>query len=785
MRGLSRSEVAERVALGRTNATRRTTSRPLAHILRDNVFTLFNGVLTACFLAVLVLGDLRDGFFYGIVVANVAIGVVQEVRAKRALDRLALLAAPVARVRRDGTTVTLSPDDVVLDDVVLLAPGDQVVADAVVLEQTELTLDESMLTGESEPVQRQEGEPVLSGSSVAAGTALVRVTAVGAEAYAAKLTAEIRRHSLAFSELRGATNRILVYVSWILAPIVVVVLASRAFAYTGSLDIRALFIDDRWRDALLDLIASVVGMIPEGLVLLISLAFGVAAIRLAAQRVLVQELAAVEILARVDVLCLDKTGTLTDGTIVLDEVTALGDDARFAQALGAIAADESANATARALRERFAASAGVAARRIPFSSSRGWSGVELADGSAWLLGAPERLLPDGEVRERASWTAAEGRRTLALVQVERLPDDVVDQAGVRPAALLVFAESLRPDAAETLGFFARQGVRVLVLSGDAPDTVSALVRRLDVEGEAVDARTLSDDDALARALATSTVFGRVTPDQKRAIVRMLQRDGHTVAVTGDGVNDAMAIKDADLGIAMGSATPATRAVSRIVLLDDRFEALPSVLAYGRRVIANVERVANLYLAKTVYGILFAVAFAALLVPFGFLPRQLTLVSTLTIGIPSFVLALAPNGKRYVPGILRRLTRYAAATGVVAAATAITVYLVGLRLLPLPEARTAATVALFVVAFWVLCVLCRPLDRTRSALLGAMLLLFAATFLVPFGREFFALEVLPVPAILLAVAGGSLGAVGIEAVYRVARRAGLVFDREPQPGAKLS
>jgi cation-transporting ATPase E len=778
MRGLSATEVADRVARGESNATKRTTSRPLWHIIRDNVFTLFNAILTVCFVAIALFGDLRDGLFYGIVVVNSLIGIVQELRAKIALDRLALLASPVVAVMRDGELALLHPGEVVLGDLVVLRAGDQVVADGTVLDAVDLTVNESLLTGESEPIVKHEGDTVLSGALVASGTGHAVVTAVGAHSYANRLTAEIRRHSLARSELRTATNRILVYISWLLGPIVLVVVGSQFLA--GRFDVQS-FVDGRWRDTLIGIVASVVGMIPEGLVLLISLAFGVAAIRLARQRVLIQELAAVEILARVDVLCLDKTGTLTSGDVAYLRAHRLSDDDHMAAALSLFARVDEANATAQSLAESFPEVGAVAGERLPFASRRAYSGLECHSGgvrTTWVLGAPERVLaghPDAAAL--AAGHAALGHRTLALARVEALPGPDDHELGpVTPVAVLLFGETIRSDAAATLTYFAEQGVRCMVISGDNPRTVAALADGLGVGSTSVDASELTGDDELRAALAEHSIFGRVTPDQKRAMVRVLQEDGHTVAMTGDGVNDAMAIKDADLGIAMGSGTSASKAVARLVLLDNEFSRLPNVLAYGRQVIANVERVANLFLAKTVYGIVFAVVFAALLWQFPFLPRQLTLVSTLTIGIPSFFLALAPNRRIYHPGILGRLLRYAAPTGLVAAATTIAAFAVLRGIVDSEQARAITTVALWITAFWILCVLTRPLDRWRALLLAAMVAAFVFAITVPVGREFFAMQLRFEPALLVGIAAGAVGAAAVELFYRNARRRGLIYDR---------
>ncbi|AAT88908.1 ATPase [Leifsonia xyli subsp. xyli] len=784
--GLTAAQVAERHADGRVNSQHQPTSRSIADILRENVFTLFNGILTVCFVAVVLLGDLRDGFFYGVVVVNALIGIVQEVRAKVVLDRAALLAAPASRVRRDGEVRSVPLAEVVLDDLLVLRPGDQIPADAVVAESTGLSLDESMLTGESDSVFKDAGAQLLSGSHVTTGTGYAIVTAVGADSYASRLTSQIRRHSLVHSELRHATNRILVALSWILGPVILITLVGRVLAYGGW---SQLFLDERWRQALLDAVAAVIGMIPEGLVLLTSLAFGVAAIQLAASKVLVQELAAVEVLARVDVLCLDKTGTLTSGELVLEGTEPLdgsvpGELAEVA--LAAFGADDTGNATSGILATRFVSDRFRVERRIPFSSATKYSGLEMRVGderSSWVLGAPERVLAAHEAElARATAIAATGRRTLALARVAGElphgphPPPAPTGVPVEPALLVVLGETLRPEAAETLGYFGKQDVRVVVLSGDSPVTVGAIAGALDLEGEAVDATTLTDDVALAEALGRADIFGRVSPEQKRKAVGILKEQGRTVAMTGDGVNDAMAIKDASLGIAMGTATAATKAVSRLVLLDNRFDRLPGVLASGRRVIANVERVSNIFLAKTVYGILLALISAAVLWPFPFLPRQLTLVSSLAIGIPSFFLALAPNKRIYTPGVLPRILKYSIPTGLIAGLTAVVVYAPFYRTLPLPEARSVTTVALFCVSLWILCVLTRPLSPWRWGLLGGVAGAFVLVCVFPFASAFFEMYLAWDAPLAWGIAVGAVGAAGIELFYRFARRRGFVFDR---------
>jgi cation-transporting ATPase E len=511
--------VADRVARGQTNEQDSSLSRSVGSILRENVLTFFNGILTACFVAVLLLGDLGDGLFFGIVVVNSLIGIVQELRAKRSLERLALLSAPETAVRRGGEVAIVRPEQIVLDDLMLLRPGDQVTADATLGRASDLLVDESMLTGESEPVAKHEGDHVLSGSLVVSGTAEATVTAVGADSYANTLTREIKRHSVVYSELRAATTRILVYLTWLLLPVITIVVIGRVVAYSADGTT-----PEDFRQAGIDTVAAVVGMIPEGLVLLTSLAFGVAVVQLGRQKVLVQELAAVEVLARVDVLCLDKTGTLTTGEIGFERLVSIPGPSGFRDeeldaVLGLIAHDVAANQTALALRPHFGDAGGTVIERLPFNSRRAFSALTLERGGrrdTWLLGAPERLL-DGfpDALATAQGIAADGRRALALGRGQGLAADYAERAtpgpDFEPAAIAVFHESVRADARPTLDYFDEQGVRVIVLSGDNPVTVGAIAGELGLAGPARDASALADDDELAAALAGTGVFGRVAP----------------------------------------------------------------------------------------------------------------------------------------------------------------------------------------------------------------------------------------------------------------------------------
>jgi cation-transporting ATPase E len=516
---------------------------------------------------------------------------------------------------------------------------------------------------------------------------------------------------------------------------------------------------------------------------LTSLAFALAVIRLGRRQVLVQELAAVEGLARVDVACLDKTGTLTEGVMEVSAVEVLAPELPVGEALAALAqADPQPNASLRAVGEwaedpvrgdhspRWDVSA-----RAPFSSSRKWGSTTFDGHGTWLLGAPEILLataPDGTALERADEHARQGKRVLLLAQGGGTADPTTLPRSLTPAALVVLDERIREDAADTVAYFAAQGVAVKIISGDSPTTVGAIARRVGVPGaeDPVDARELPSEPArLAEAVDGHSVFGRVKPRQKRDMVSALQSREHVVAMTGDGVNDVLALKDADIGLAMGAGSSATRAVAQLVLLDNAFDVVPGVVGEGRRVIANVERVANLFVTKTVYALLLAVAVGLATFPFPFLPRHLTVVSSLTIGIPAFFLALAPNSQRWRPGFVNRVLRFAFPSGLVAATATFTAYAVARAepSLTLTEARTTATIVLFSVAFWVLVILARPFNPARLILVVAMAVAFAGALTIPGIREFFDLQLPPWWAVTVAVVIAVIADVALEIGWRAA------------------
>ncbi|HET6940200.1 MAG TPA: HAD-IC family P-type ATPase, partial [Nocardioides sp.] len=584
IRGLTSAEVDRRIAEGRTNDVPARASRSVWDIVRSNVFTRINAIFAVLLAIILFTGHLLDGLFGLLIVANSIVGIVQELRAKLTLDRLTIVGEARPRVRRDGRSQELAPRQVVADDVIEMGAGDQVVVDGEVIAAEALEVDESLLTGESDPVQKQVGDSVLSGSFVVAGTGLYRATKVGREAYAARLAEDASRYSLVNSELRNGINRILRFITWLLVPAGALIIVNQLSG------------DQPLREALRGMVAALVPMVPEGLVLITAVAFAVGVVRLGSRDCLVNELPAIEGLARVDVVCSDKTGTLTENAMRLAEVRTVdrgaAPDPSVPEALAALAAaDPRPNASLLAIREAFPHDPGWRTEAVAaFSSARKWSGATYADHGTWVLGAPDVLAPPGTpAAAEADAIGARGLRVLLLGRAARRLDGTDVPGEVEPMAHVVIEQKVRPDARETLEYFARQEVTVKVVSGDNALSVGAVAQALGLPGaeHAVDARTLPEEPTqLAEVMERTQVFGRVTPVQKRAMVHALQSRGHTVAMTGDGVNDVLALKDSDIGVAMGSGSPATRSVAQIVLLDNKFATLPHVVGEGRRVIGN-------------------------------------------------------------------------------------------------------------------------------------------------------------------------------------------------------
>lgn len=753
--GLGAAEVEDRRSRSPA-APAGAASQSFWSILRRNALTRLNLLLVALGAATLATGSAPDSTFLAIAVINTVVGASQEMRAKKALDRLAVINAPHARVIRDGRSVEIAPGDVVVDDLLDLRPGDQVTADAVVVADGG-EVDESLVSGESDAVAKADGDELISGSWLVAGSLRARVLRVGADSYANRIAEEARRFSLSGSELMGGINRILRVLSWTMVVIAPVLIIRQLQAQP-------------WRMAIRGSVAGLVGMIPEGLVLLTTLAFLAAALRLSRLKVLVQELPAVETLARVDALCVDKTGTLTEGRISYDAMrTGPGGDADVIDALAAMAGLREANATMLAIGAALQpASVWSPLDHVPFSSARKWSAANFGPSGTWVVGAPEMVAGDDPhgLLPQAATAAGAGRRVLVVARTDRPLSGEELPAGLTVVAVVELTERTRPAVGETLRYFADQGVTVRVISGDSATTVGALAERVGVAGasQVVDARELpADQGRFDSVVEQGRVFGRVTPQDKRDMVKALHRQGHTVAMTGDGVNDVLALKEADLGIAMGSGSAITRGVAQMVNLDDDFDVMPSVVAEGRRVLSNVERVAVLFLVKNVYSFILVVTTSVMGWPYPFLPRHLTLISAVGIGIPGMILALAPSDRRFTPGFLRRVLVFSAIAGALTATAVMITYALARQQGETGDAaRTASIIVTVIVTLWVLLIAARPLSGWRLLLVLAMGGLFAAAFFVPGINDFFSLQHRPSVVVLAqAIAVGAGAALAID------------------------
>ncbi|WP_327273746.1 cation-translocating P-type ATPase [Streptomyces sp. NBC_01224] len=773
-RGLTAAEVAERIARGEVNDVPVRSSRSVREIVRANVFTRFNLIIGVLWLIMLFVAPIQDSLFGFVIIANTGIGIVQEWRAKKTLDSLAVIGEAKPTVRRDGVSAEISTSEIVLGDLVELGPGDKVVVDGTVAEADSLEIDESLLTGEADPVLKQPGDLVMSGSFVVAGGGSFAATKVGREAYAAQLAEEASRFTLVQSELRTGISTILKYVTWMMVPTAIGLVISQLVVNNNDI-----------KGSVARTVGGIVPMIPEGLVLLTSVAFAIGVVRLGRKQCLVQELPAIEGLARVDVVCLDKTGTLTEGGMDVTEVRALAgaDDTYIQRVLGALgASDPRPNASLQAIVDAYPdGEVWRCTQSLPFSSARKYSGAAFDEGggraSAWLLGAPDVLLPEQDpALAEIEQLNEQGLRVLLLARAQGELEGPDIAVGAVPSALVVLEQRLRADAGETLAYFADQRVAAKVISGDNAVSVGAVAGKLGLPGaeNTLDARRLpTDPDEMATAMEENAVFGRVTPQQKRDMVGALQSRGHTVAMTGDGVNDVLALKDADIGVSMGSGSEATRAVAQIVLLDNSFATLPSVVAEGRRVIGNITRVATLFLTKTVYSVLLAVLVVCFQVDYPFLPRHLTLLSTLTIGVPAFFLALAPNKERAHPHFVRRVMRYAIPSGIIAAVATFVTYMVARHYYSgtgaLDAETSVATLTLFLISMWVLAIIARPYTWWRICLVAAMGLAFLIVLVVPWLQNFFALKLVGAAMPWTAVGIAVVAAAGLEFAWRLVGR----------------
>ena len=789
--GLDATQVKDRADLGFSNQQNLSSSRSAAHIIRSNTLTLFNAVIAIAFLLVLSTGNWRDALFGIPAMLNLVLGIGQELRSKRALDRLSIVSASGARVKRSGQLVEIPGADIVLDDFLEIRAGDQILVDAIVLEAEYLTVDESLVSGESEPVDKFQGDELVSGSIVLTGLAKVRAIRVGANSTSGRISLEAKRFSLVSSEIRNSLNRIILVISILLLPVTAIASYGQIQAFGGW----DLFVSTaRANEVLVAIVASVVSMVPQGLVLLASITFAIAAIRLANKKVLVQELPAVETLSRVDVICFDKTGTLTTGDLAVQSITELNKSVQlnveWTKVLEHFARDPEANLTAKAIGASLKESEPLSIiQKIPFDSAKKYSGYTIRSDSGleetWILGAPEIVIDEVQFPEdfnSAQLLAAAGYRVLVLASTPtKLSELNVESSQLTPKVLISLVEQIRGDAKQTLEYFAGQGVSVRIISGDNPKTVAAVAKLAGLQNftksgleQVTDGNALPENlEDLAAVLEENFVFGRVNPEQKRQMIKALQLKGHVVAMTGDGVNDALALKQADLGIAMGSGSPATKAVAKLVLVGGQFSAIPQVVAEGRKVIANMERVSSLFLTKTVWAAILAITFGLLSWRFAYTPRQITALDIYIIGLPSFALALLPNARRYRKGFLKRTLALSIPAGSLMAILVLSqFYLMSAFQLQSTaggvSSQSSVIILLSILSLWVVLILSRPLDLTRVLIVLTCIGIFASVFVIPFLNEFLGFVALSLNELLVSAALGLVGILGLEVIARSKR-----------------
>ena len=737
--GLNDEQVNIRIKEGKVNYVPKAPARTFGQILRANLFTSFNAINVVLAVIIILAGSPKNAIFVGVIFVNTLIGVAQELRAKDILEKLSVISMAQAKVLRNGEINEIPIDNIVLDDVLYLETGMQVLADAEVIENNGLEVDESMLTGESDAIGKREGDALLSGSFIVAGECYARVNKVGKETYSSSLAEEAKQFKITNSELQSAINKIFKVLLWIIIPLTILLTVTQLRVP-----------DATWQSAAIGTVSGIIGMIPEGLVLLTSATFIVSIIKLSKFDTLVQELCATEVLARVDVLCLDKTGTLTQGDLKLSEVRVIGDTDKLEvdRALAALVHNlPSKNPTQKAILDKYKEYDQnlKCIDKIPFSSKRKWGGLTFeGDLGSWILGAPEVILGKEYVfiKNMVEEEAKKGKRVLLLAKFhgEELSDSLLGK--IESIALLLIEDIIREAAPDVLDYFNKQGVEVKIISGDSPVTVSEVARRAGVQSwnKYVDARELpEDDDEFKNLVKETTVFGRVTPHQKKKIVTALQEMDHTVAMTGDGVNDVLALKASDCGIAMANGSDATKAVAQLVLMKSDFSALPKVLEEGRKQINNLERVSELFLSKTIYSILLAFVCSVMFLPYPILPIQLSLVGSCAIGIPAFFLAMLPSTGGVKKGFLTRVITVSIPNGIILAGFTVGTFLISLALgVGMQQSRTLALLMFAGISMVILFRVAKPLTNFKAVLCLSMFGIMILAFITPIGRYIFSL-----------------------------------------------
>ena len=721
--GLSGREVVLRQQNGLRNITPASNTKSEKQIIKENVFTFFNLIFIVLTVLLLIVGSFKNMTFLVVAIANTMIGIFQEIRAKRTVDKLTLVAAGTVKTIRDGQMVKIRTDQLVRDDIVEFSAGNQICADAIVRDG-QMQVNESLLTGEADAIIKRPGDILKSGSFVISGRCKAQLTHVGAESYAAKLAAEASSNVKSTqSEMMKSLTKLITVVGIALIPMGILLFIRQMQSQSFS-------------DSVVATVSALIGMIPEGLYLLTSVAIAVSSLKLAKKRVLVQDMNCIETLAHVDVLCVDKTGTITEPTMEVSDVFPLDTDRFSYEQIEKILAafyfgEEPDNETAKAMTQQFALQSDWSARkRIPFSSSTKWSAADFGENGSYIIGAPEFVMGDryDSIRGNAEPWSAKGCRVLLLAAYSANLSPSLDNHYITPIALIFLNNRIRPDAPETFRYFAAQGVSVRVISGDNPITVSEVANRAGIlnADKYIDASTLVSEKDFHEAVKKYTVFGRVTPDQKRRLVRAFQANGYTVAMTGDGVNDVLALKDADCGIAMASGSQAASQVSQIVLLDSQFSSMPGIVAEGRRVINNIQRAASLFLVKNIFSFVMTLLLMFIHMPFPIQPIQLSLISSLTIGLPSFFLALEPNYSRVSGKFMVNVIRRAMPGGLTnIILVLLSGFFVSLFKLPESDLNTISVWIIATVGFVTLFYVSKPFSKLRIIIfvvaLAAMLI----------------------------------------------------------------
>ncbi|MDZ5724741.1 cation-translocating P-type ATPase [Acetobacterium sp. K1/6] len=747
--GLTQAQVEERIADGKVNVQPQSKTKTIGRIIKDNSLTLFNMLNIILALMIIFVESFQNLLFINIVIINTFIGIIQEIKAKKTIDKLSLISQPHVSVLRDGKLEEIVFEKIVMDDILILKAGKQIPSDSQVV-KGEIEVNESLLTGESDSIMKYEGDALLSGSFVVSGQATVQVTQVGLENYASKLVEAVKVAKKPNSEIMKALGFIMKSIGIVIVPLGLLLLYKQLLVQNLPLQV-----------SVTGTVAALIGMIPAGLVLLTSVALAVGVVRLGRHQTLVQELYCIETLARVDVLCLDKTGTITEGNMEVLSMETICHDKNPVQAIRALIANlKDDNATYRALSESCQGEAPkwLCERVIPFSSERKWSGAFFAEQGTFVIGAPEFVLKEryDEIKEKVEHYASEGNRVLMLGYAkEPFKEDGSLPENIKTIALLPMGDKIRHEAKKTLEFFRNQGVDIKVISGDNPITVSQVAHRaglLDWDNF-VDASTLTEDEDVHKAAQIYSVFGRVSPGQKRLLIEALKNQGHTVAMTGDGVNDVLALREADCSIAMAEGSDAVRQVSQLVLLDSNFASFTRVLMEGRRVINNITRAASLFLVKTMFSLMLAVIVIIANEAYPFVPIQLTLISALTIGAPSVFLALEPNKNRITGNFLEKVLKKSLPGALTVVFNVVLIMIVGSYLaLDHQQISTLAVISTGLIGLVILFRVSQPLDNKRWALFFTMTVSFLCCVL--FLEDFFFLvpiqDFLPAMLIVLGI-----------------------------------